>query len=276
MFTITQNPNCHNERKITYKSLKFSGGEVQVKLDFIVKDSNFAEIFAHITSADQILELVMLVDALHNAGFTNLSLICPYLPYARQDRVMNAGEALSIKAFANILNSLNFTKVTVWDVHSDVSLAVIDRVVNVGPETFVQLIQGQTVHPGLTNMVLVAPDAGAIKKVLKVAQGFKLPMVRADKIRNTHDGKITDTIVYSEHIGDKDFLIVDDILDKGRTFIELAKVLKPLTNGKIYLYITHGIFAGGFDTFRENIDHIFCALPFPNVDLSDPIITKLI
>jgi ribose-phosphate pyrophosphokinase len=65
--------------------------------------------------------------------------------------------------------------------------------------------------------------------------------------------------VYSEHVRDHNFLIVDDICDGGRTFIELAKVLRPLTNGSIFLYVTHGIFSQGLDVFKGVIDHIYTA-----------------
>jgi ribose-phosphate pyrophosphokinase len=168
----------------------------------------------------------------------------------------------------DIINSLKFASVTVWDIHSDVSLALLNNVYNVHQRVFVGLVNW-------TNTVLIAPDAGAIKKTLETSKALGLPMVRADKIRSVEDGSITGTTVYSEHIGDKDFLIVDDICDGGRTFVELAKVLRPLTNGKIYLYVTHGIFSKGLDVFNGLIDGVYTANPFPQVDLSNPILTLL-
>jgi ribose-phosphate pyrophosphokinase len=62
--------------------------------------------------------------------------------------------------------------------------------------------------------------------------------------------------------GARDFLIVDDICDGGRTFIELAKVLRPLTSGQVKLYVTHGIFSAGFEALA-GLDRIFVANPFP-------------
>jgi ribose-phosphate pyrophosphokinase len=76
-----------------------------------------------------------------------------------------------------------------------------------------------------------------------------------------------------EELAKKDFLIVDDICDGGRTFIELAKVLRPWTTGKIYLYVTHGIFSNGLDVFNSLIDGVYTANPFPKVDLNHKLLT---
>jgi len=200
-----------------------------------------------------------------------LKLILPYLPYARQDRVMNSGESLSIKVMCDIINSLKFETVEIADVHSDVSLALLNNVINKEQYEFV----GKLAKNWLGTPYLVAPDAGAIKKTMKIAQKLNWPMVRADKTRNVTTGEISGSVVYTEHIGDHDFLMVDDIFDGGRSFLELAKVLRPLTNGRIYLYVTHGIFSKGLDICQGVIDHIYCAYPFPNVDLENPILTVL-
>jgi ribose-phosphate pyrophosphokinase len=87
-----------------------------------------------------------------------------------------------------------------------------------------------------------------------------MPFIQAEKIRDPNTGAITSTKVNIEkHVGDKNFLIMDDICDGGRTFIELAKVLRPLTTGKIMLYVTHGIFSAGLEVFLGYIDEIYCA-----------------
>lgn len=267
---IVLHPYGLRGQTIPYKMFKFSGGEIQVEVGSL-GDASSVTVDAFLTSSDDIIELTMVVDALRRQrAKLSVSLRCPYLPYARQDRVMQAGEALGLRVMCDLINSLNFDKVEIWDAHSDVALALLNNVKHYYAGTFVQTVPIWSTHP-----ILVAPDAGAIKKVSAIAKGFGKQMVRADKLRSVVDGSITGTTVYSDHVGDKDFLIVDDICDGGRTFIELAKVLHPLTNGKIYLYVTHGIFSKGLDVFDGIIDHIYCAMPFPNVDLNHPLITKL-
>jgi len=256
---------------ITYKLIKFSGGELQPRLECHIGKAEMVEIRADLTSSDSIMELVLLMDAIRRSGGTEatIHLTCPYLPYARQDRQCDNGEPLSLKAMCDIINSLNFATVTVWDVHSDVAMALLDRAFNVPQKHFLAKLNYTK------NCVLVAPDAGAIKKTMESAKYLALPMVRADKIRSVHDGSITGTTVYSEHIGDKDFLVADDICDGGRTFLELGKVLRPLTNGKLFLYVTHGIFSKGITELLTVYDHIFTANPFPEANWTSTAYTIL-
>jgi ribose-phosphate pyrophosphokinase len=252
--------------RMEYESFIFSGGERHVRLFDYSHLRAFPDagcpirITAHLRSNEAIMELLLVCDALRRLYPDNkLRLRCPYLPYARQDRVMQMGESLALKVLCSLVNDLSFEKIEVWDVHSDVGLALLEgNVEHKGCEMFVPLVPA-VYYP--EDVVLVAPDAGASKKVSKVARAMGKPMVQASKKRDTRDGSITATEVFSEHIGGRNFLIVDDICDGGRTFIELAKVLRPLTDGKIFLYVTHGIFSKGVEPFRGLIDGIYC----PNI-----------
>jgi ribose-phosphate pyrophosphokinase len=265
--------------RMEYESFIFSGGERHVRLFDYSHLRAFPDagcpirITAHLRSNEAIMELLLVCDALRRLYPDNkLSLRCPYLPYARQDRVMQLGESLSLKVLCNLINGLEFEKIEVWDVHSDVSLALLDgNVEHKGCETFVPLVPAVYDPNGV---VLVAPDAGASKKVGKVARVVGRSMVQASKKRDTRDGSITATEVFSDHIGNQHFLIVDDICDGGRTFIELAKVLRPLTDGNIFLYVTHGIFSKGIDPFRGLIDGIYCPNTFAR-DLKDDMLRSL-
>lgn len=264
--------------EVPLKYFKFSGGEMQVSVGaFSTSGGPPTQILieAHLITADDVMALLMINEALRRRlredGYdgTPVALVMPYIPYARQDRVMEKGEALGIKAFSELINNMKFNQVTVWDSHSDVALGLLNNVYNYGPEAFVRqipIVRADT--------VLVAPDAGAIKKVSKVASLHGFDMVSATKHRSTKDGTITGTEVHSGHIGVNNFLIVDDICDGGRTFTELAKVLRPLTAGKVLLYVTHGIFSKGLDPFRDLIDHIYCAKPWPGLE-SNELLTIL-
>ncbi len=244
---------------ITYTQFIFPGGEVSVKLDCNYID-NDVEITANLQSPKDIIELLMVTDALRQINNkVKIDLILPYVPYARQDRVSVPGEAFSIKVFSNLINSQNYENVVVWDPHSFVTPALINNVVVIPQEDFVVNIDGIN----WKNTILVSPDAGALSKVFKSAG--RIPVVQvvtATKIRDSHTGKITETKVDMQYNTTKDFLIVDDICDGGRTFIELAKVVKPFTSGKVNLYVTHGIFSKGLGVFDGLIDNIYCANPW--------------
>jgi ribose-phosphate pyrophosphokinase len=260
MFRITMDIVGKRSRDITYESFIFKGGEVQVKLAPFDVPSRMEmvsfNIRADITNANQIMELLLITDALRRSpagSNTPIDLTMPYLPYARQDRAMQSGESLALKVFCNMINAQKYRTVFVWDVHSDVSLALLDNAESQGADYFVNLIDIKYTQ----NLVLVAPDAGSLKKVFKCAQLLGVDMIRADKTRSVVDGSITGTVVYTDDLNGQDVLIVDDICDGGRTFIELGKALKAKGAGNVYLYVTHGILSNGLNCFHGAIDKIF-------------------
>lgn len=240
---------------IPYEHKVFSGGEVHVKISEDVAAASVV-IRADLRAPADVMLLLLLTDALRRANVSHMTLEMPYLPYARQDRVCSPGEALSLRVFCDLINAQRYDRVRIWDAHSDTALALLNSVVHVPSSYFVSRIPFKR-----DSVVLVAPDAGAIKKVAAAAKDRNAPFVRADKTRDPDTGAITGTVVYSEHIGPRDFLIVDDICDGGRTFMELAKVLRPLTDGKVNLYVTHGIFSYG-TAVLGGLDNVFVANSF--------------
>lgn len=245
------------EKIIPLRCLKFAGGEVQVRIEGPAHQVDHVTIRADLIDSDTVMGLLVLTDAVRRQyGDPAIDLVCPYLPYARQDRVAYPGEALSAAVACRLLNAQGYRSVEVWDAHSDVSLALLDRVRHRPASAFA----GPIVSP---NDVVVAPDLGAVKRATASAELAGAPVVQAEKTRSTDTGAITGSRVQSGSIGTRDFLIVDDICDGGRTFIELARVLRPLTEGRVKLYVTHGIFSAGFEALRAGIDQIYVANPFP-------------
>lgn len=244
--------------EIEYKSFIYSGGEVSVKLEQKFPKFKTLLILAFLKSSDDIMLLLNITDALRRQyGFSiNLHLHLDYCPYARQDRVCDEGEAFGLKVFANLINSLNFNSVCILDPHSDVAPALINN-------CYTQPLN-DAFNPTYAVGVdyLISPDAGANKKVFKLSQELDIPMIRADKVRDVKTGKITETIVYADDLTGKRVMIIDDICDGGRTFIELAKQL--ITKGAtVDLYVTYGIFSKGKELLREaGIENIYCPFEF--------------
>ena len=251
------------DKTLRYTVTKFPGGEINVVLHQTFQMFGALLITGIIKDSDNIMELLLLKDACNRIfNWNKTALGLAYVPYARQDRVCNDGEALSIKVFANLINSMNFDTVLTYDNHSDVSSALINNCTNV---TVTEII-ASTFEAGQVFDIpdlLVSPDAGANKKVFELSKATEIPMIRADKTRDTKTGNITGTVVYSDDLTDKHVMIVDDICDGGRTFIELAKVLKIKNAKKVTLYITHGIFSQGIDVLFENgIDEVITTNSF--------------
>ncbi|MEI8631793.1 ribose-phosphate pyrophosphokinase-like domain-containing protein [Vibrio sp. PP-XX7] len=165
-----------NKSLIRFETFTFSGGEEHVR--FNPADFSPAvriEIVERLTDSSKVMKLMMVVDALKRLSAVNtpIELIIPYFPYARQDRVCVDGEALGASVMANLINSLEVAKVTIWDAHSDVSPALLNRVVNV-PQISV-LARCHALSEQLANgeLTLISPDAGASKKTIKIAETFK-------------------------------------------------------------------------------------------------------
>lgn len=190
------------------------------------------------------------------------SVVYPYLPYARQDRVMAEDEPFSLKIFCNLLNSQNFSSVTIYDPHSDVGPALINNCIVIPQWEIAKDALPATFFED-RNVLFVSPDAGAYKKVSKLMSD-DTRIILGVKNRNI-EGKITHTDVFSPtSIAGKDCVIVDDICDGGRTFIELAKVLWARGADRVVLYVTHGIFSNGLDEIKQHIDHVYTTNSFPN------------
>ncbi len=279
------NPNIQIRKGgsiLDYKYFIFSGGEISVKLD--TKNLKYLydtlipyTIVARIQNSNDALTLAFLKDAIerwHWNAFAikpTINLFMPYLPYARQDRVCDKGESLSLKVFANYINYLNFNKVKVVDPHN-VSATEIAFDNNFEIISQFDVINRWASIYELGKTVFVSPDAGATKKTAEIAKYFSHDtFIRSDKLRDLTNGNIKETIVYCDNLKGQAVTIVDDLADGAATFAFLAKELKKKNAGNINLYVTHGIFSKGFEfLFESGISEIWTTDSFRTdiVDLS--------
>ncbi len=242
------------------KTFNFSGGECHVSIEG-VEIGNVIRIEAYLYSSDDIMCLIMAVDAVRqvNPG-SIIDLTIPYFPYARQDRVCNEGEAFSTAVMAGLINALNCNSVSVVDPHSLVVEQHLDNCHVINQADIIQgIVSDFIVGQDLT---LVSPDKGASEKTRDVADAIGISgVISCSKVRDVKTGHITHSEVHGDVTG-KDLIILDDICDGGRTFTELAKVLKAHGAGRLYLYVTHGIFSKGLDVLKEHFIHTFCMHTF--------------
>ena len=250
-----------NKSLLEFDNFTFSGGEEHIRFN----SENFLattkiEIFERLVNSSKLIRLMLVVDALKRLSHGNVSieLVIPYFPYARQDRVCVEGEALGASVIANFINSLGFSKVTIWDAHSDVSPALLNNVVNVSQVDLLEKCDDLSESLASGEFTLVSPDAGASKKTMKIAEKFsgEPDVIQAQKVRNLKTGEILKTEILGDVEG-KRILIADDICDGGRTFIELAKVLRSMGAIEVSLFITHGIFSKGLSVFEGLINTIY-------------------
>lgn len=227
----------------------FPGGERHVKLKNDVGSSRYT-ILARVQSSVDFFDVALAHDALSRTG-CRPRLVIPYFPYARQDRVMVPGEPLSVRVAANFINSLDFHEVVVYDPHSDVVPALLNNCRVITNHRFVRRVtQGQ-------RLTLVSPDAGAAKKAHALARELPFDgLIECSKERELATGKIVGQHVHGDPEG-KNCLIVDDICDGGRTFIELAKALRTKGARTVSLAVSHGIFSQGEQALHA-LDEVYC------------------
>lgn len=191
---------------------------------------------------EELITLIYLVKHLRNLdyGFANtISLFMPYVPNARMDRTEDGKNVFTLKYFAETINGLNFEEVRIFDPHSTVTTALIDRAIVVAPFSLLgNAVDEMCRESSDENFTIFYPDAGSVKRY---SGAIKKPYVFGNKVRDWNTGEIKglDVIGDMEIIKDHNILIVDDICSKGGTFYHSAKKLKELGAKDIYLYVTH-------------------------------------
>lgn len=288
---------------IKYKIDRFPDGQQQVNILDIGLGGNFYDLLD--IPHDEQHEKVQIRSRLNN--FQDLELIVcatkslkrlnnrlkihlytPYFLGSRSDRQFEEGSNNYLKdVICPIINSLEFESVTVLDPHSDVLEACLNNFKKISNLELVKFTIRQLCgfthsrNPKVDEFILVSPDAGASKKIYKLAEqiGYKGDIITCSKDRDV-DGKLIKTVVPITgeqhnmlHKGPyKDFIIIDDICDGGATFINITKEIKAYfhesgkTKSKIYLIVTHGIFSKGFEELSKYFDGIYCTNSYSNMD----------
>lgn len=192
----------------------------------------------HYESDAEMFRLMCIVRDIQNKGICDISLILPYVPNARMDRVHNDDDVFTLKYFAEFINSLNFRRVYVLDAHSDVCLGLINRCYNIKPTVCINMvIERLKLNPDKD--LVVYPDAGCKKRL---ETEIKFPCVYGDKHRDWQTGKILGTDIYGDltklNEGAR-VLFVDDICAYGGTAKFTLEALKKLGASECYCYFTH-------------------------------------
>ena len=193
-------------------------------------------IYWQFESNEELITLYYLTRHLQQAGIQDIELVMPYIPNARQDRVKKSEDVFTLKYFCEMINSLSFKRVFVLDPHSDVSVALLDRVSQLSIKPYVKVVVDELQLDPKKDIIFY-PDNGSQKRYSSL---LEFPNAFGIKQRDWETGEIKGLEV-SGHIPEPGFtvLIIDDISSYGGTFYFSALKLKALGAGKIYLYITH-------------------------------------
>jgi ribose-phosphate pyrophosphokinase len=226
------------------------------QVDFLCAEVHVTCIFGSegFTINDDIIALAFVRDALRTQyPIANIHLSLPYIPYARQDRACNPGEAASLKVIGNMINGMGFATVRCVDAHSMVAGACIDRLY---VEDQYSVFSG--VRQSFRETYIVAPDQGASKKCEDFAKRVGAAgVITCAKNRDLKTGKIIGFRVIDDVPPNADLLVLDDLCDAGGTFIAVATELRKHEPARLDLAITHGLFTKGVGIVKDHFDKVF-------------------
>jgi ribose-phosphate pyrophosphokinase len=269
-----------NRSDISYSIIIFPDGQPHIKLDLssVGTDKSVCRIMTRISSPADLLLALFTKSILSYEGFEKVELYISYLLAARMDRVMTGGEPFSLKVMANIINCAGFSKIKIFDPHSEVTTALLDNSYAISNTEFVadalKDYQAKTELGSASDLCIVSPDAGALKKIYKVAEAIgNMAVVECMKNRDVKTGHLSGFKVFAETLEGKTCFIVDDICDGGGTFIGVAAELRKLQAKKVILIVSHGIFSKGL--LLQNVDEIYCTNSYKEIRENDAHITVM-
>jgi len=255
---------------IRFNNMVFPDGQPHIKIDMDslkgIDRRQPLRILTRIANANDLLLTLFIKNTLDYLEFELVELHVSYLLAARMDRVMLDGEPFSLKVVAAMLNRGQFKKVKIFDPHSEVATALIDRSYALPNHQYVKAaLDDYFQRNPAAEYCLVSPDAGALKKIHKLAQFLDADnVVECMKERDVKTGNLTSFKTTAEHLNGQTCFIVDDICDGGGTFAGTAKMLKEKGADKVNLIVSHGIFSKG--TVIEAVDEIYTTDSFRVVE----------
>ncbi len=219
---------------------RFSDGEFQPIISESVRGSFFFIIQSTFPSSDNLMELLMIIDAAKRASADYITAVIPYFGLARQDRKDRPRVAIGAKLVANLITAAGANRVMTMDLHAGQIQGFFDIPVDhlSSSAIFIPYIESL----GLDNLAFASPDVGSTKRARGYAQHFEADLVICDKHR-----KRANEIESMTVIGDvrgKNVIIVDDMVDTAGTLVNAANLIMEQGARSVRAYITHPVLSG--------------------------------
>jgi len=219
---------------------RFADGEIFIKIDENVRGRDVFIIQPTNPPAENLMELLLLIDAARRASAARITAVLPYFGYARQDRKDQPRVAISAKLIANLITHAGADRVLGLDFHSHQLQGFFDIPVDhlyAAPVFVAHFRQKQLYDP-----VVVAPDVGSAKMARGFAKRLNASLAIIDKRRPT--ANIAEVVNVVGEVADKDCLIPDDMIDTGGTVAEAAAALSSLGARRIFAFASHPLLSG--------------------------------
>ena len=219
---------------------RFADGEIFVRIDENIRGADIFIVQPSNPPAENLLELLLLVDAARRASADRVTVVMPYYGYSRQDRKDQPRVAIGAKLVANMLETAGADRVLGIDFHQHQLQGFFDKPVDhlYAAPVFVSHYR----RKNLTNLVVVAPDAGSAKMARGFAKRLNGTFAIIDKRRPT--ANVAEVVNVVGEVAGRDVLIPDDMIDTAGTVSESARALKQLGARDIYVCATHALLSG--------------------------------
>ena len=240
---LSKNIAKYLKTKLVNSSIrKFSDGEVYVEINENIRGNSIFIVQSISSPAnDNLMELLLCIDALKRSSAKNITAVIPYFGYARQDRKVVPRTSISAKLVSNLITKAGADRVVTVDLHAGQIQGFFDIPVD---NLFATPIFARHVRKKIKSrkIVCVAPDVGGTERARALGKLLGVGLAIIDKRRpKPGQSKVMNVI---GDVKDQTCIIVDDIIDSGGTIINAAKALKERGAKEVYVYITHGVLSG--------------------------------
>jgi ribose-phosphate pyrophosphokinase len=245
----TSNPRLSKEisKKLKLKLIntnikRFADGEIYIEINENIRGNSVFVIQSTSTPAnDNIMELLLCIDALRRSSAKNITAVIPYFGYARQDRKVAPRTSISAKVVSNLITNAGASRIVTVDLHAGQIQGFFDIPVDnlFTTPMFARYIKKKF---KIKNLVCVSPDVGGVQRTRGLATKIKADLAIIDK-RRPEPGKSQVMNIIGDVKG-KNCIIVDDIIDSGGTIINAVEALKKAGAIDVYVFITHAVLSG--------------------------------
>jgi len=245
----TSNPRLSKEisKRLKLKLInrnikKFADGEIYIEINENIRGNSVFVIQSTSTPAnDNIMELLLCIDALRRSSAKNITAVIPYFGYARQDRKVAPRTSISAKVVSNLITNAGASRIVTVDLHAGQIQGFFDIPVDnlFTTPMFAKYIKKKF---KTKNLICVSPDVGGVQRTRGLATKLKIDLAIIDK-RRPEAGKSKVMNIIGDVKG-KNCIIVDDIIDSGGTIVNAVEALKKAGATDVYVFVTHAVLSG--------------------------------
>ena len=225
---------------------KFSDGEISVRIDDSVRGKDVFVLQASNPPVnDNLMEMLIIIDALKRASAGRINVVCSYYGYARQDRKDKPRVPITAKLVADLISVAGADRLLTIDLHSDQIMGFFD--IPVDRLYAMPIIEQYIIEHSfnLDELVVVAPDVGSVKRSRSLAEKINVPLAIIDKRRPKDKDNVVEIMNIIGEVKGKDVIMVDDMADTAGTLVGGAEMLRSKGAKRIFAVCTHGLLSSG-------------------------------